>query len=59
MSGLMIYETMRNSKGMVYHFQEQLKEALEDHCDTLNDEFEGKGVEWKFNNDKARMECHI
>lgn len=59
MASLTAYETTRDSKFMIYHFSEKLKEALEDHCDLLNDEFDSRGLEWAFNSESASLECRV
>lgn len=59
MSCLAIYETFRDSKFMVFHFTERLKEGLDDFIETLNDDWEERGIRWHFDNDHAMIECHI
>jgi hypothetical protein len=59
MSSLAIYETFRDSKFMVFHFTEKLKEGLDDFIETLNDDWEGRGMRWVYDNDHATIECHV
>jgi hypothetical protein len=59
MSCLAIYETFRDSKFMIFHFLEKLKEALDDFIETLNDDWEERGVRWVYDHDHATIECHV
>lgn len=59
MIGMTGYEAFRDSKAVLFHFQDRLAIALNEFTKEINAEFLPKGVMWKFNDITKCLELQV